>query len=204
MYWVKIPTWFQSVFHGMTWTKKDENKVYLTFDDGPIPEATPEILDILKTYDVKATFFCVGENVQKNHTIYQRILEEGHSVGNHTQNHLNGWKVDSGHYISNIKEANDFISSNLFRPPYGRINLKSYTRLKKDYQIIMWDVLSGDFDPNLSEKQCLDNIFKNTQQGSIIVMHDSIKTIDKVRNILPAVIEELKSRNFELAALPYN
>lgn len=182
----------------------DHDTVFLTFDDGPIPEATPYILDILKAYDAKATFFCVGENVERYPHIYQRILDDGHTVGNHTYNHLNGWKTDQEAYVSNVEKSSDVIDSKLFRPPYGRIRPGQMEILSKKYNVIMWDVLSGDFDPKVSSDELYDNVVNNVKNGSIIVLHDNIKSIDKLKVALPKLLEFFKEKNIALKALPHD
>lgn len=198
MYVVKTPLFAQWLFKKLVWRIVDTKKVFLTFDDGPVPEATPWVLDVLKSEGVKATFFCVGENVVKYPELYQRIIDEGHSIGNHTYNHLNAWKVDKESYISNVEKASEVISSKLFRPPYGKLSPSLSKRLAEDYDIIMWDILSGDFDSNISAEKCLSNVISKTTEGSIIVFHDSIKAIDKLKFVLPRVIEFFRSQGIEM------
>ncbi len=176
----------------------NDNAVYLTFDDGPHPQITPWVLDELKKYNAKASFFCIGKNVVEHPGIYNRIIKEGHAVGNHTHNHLNGWKVSDQEYMQDIREAAKHISSNLFRPPYGRIRSKQFYRLnkamQKDSKLIMWDVLSADFDAAISPEQCLKNVISNTTPGSIIVFHDSEKAYTNLVHALPAVMQLLNKR----------
>ncbi len=188
MYFVKTPGIIQSVFAGLVWRIASGKKVYLTFDDGPVPEATIWVLDLLKSKNINATFFCVGENVEKYPYIYQRILSEGHSVGNHTFNHLNSWQTKNSIYTENVERASDLIQSSLFRPPYGKLSPGLINSLKKKYDVVMWDVLSGDFDSSLSPQDCLNNVKKNAKEGSIIVFHDSIKAIDTLKFVLPKII----------------
>jgi peptidoglycan/xylan/chitin deacetylase (PgdA/CDA1 family) len=202
MYIVKTPPFVQFLFKRLIWRFIDTEKVFLTFDDGPVPEATPWVLDILKEADIKATFFCVGENVKKYPEIYQRILDEGHTVGNHTFNHLNAWKTDSKEYFDNIKLANNEIDSKLFRPPYGKLSPKLSKKIEKDYDIIMWDILSGDFDSNISGEKCLTNVTSKAREGSIIVFHDSIKAIDKLKYVLPEVIKFFKKQGIGFEKIP--
>lgn len=174
-----------------------EKKVYLTFDDGPHPEITPEVLNILNKFNAKATFFCVGDNVKKYPEVFKKILNNGHSVGNHTFNHLNGRKTENQIYFDNITLADKYINSKLFRPPYGQIKISQYKVLNKKYKIIMWDVLSGDFLPSLSKEKCLEKVIKYTKSGSIIVFHDSLKTKEKVLYVLPGILKYFKNINFK-------
>lgn len=173
-----------------------ENKIYLTFDDGPTPEVTEWVLEILKKYKIKATFFCIGDNIQKFPVLYQRILKEGHVVGNHTHTHLKGWETVNGTYFENIEKCAKHVKSNLFRPPYGRIKKSQYSILTTQYKIVMWDVLSGDFDLKTSPERCLKNVTKNTKSGSVIVFHDSIKASEKLQYALPKAIEYLLEQGF--------
>ncbi|TND09872.1 MAG: polysaccharide deacetylase [Bacteroidetes bacterium] len=175
----------------------DEKKIYLTFDDGPCPGITDVALDILKDADVKAAFFCVGENAEKHPALFERILNEGHAIGNHSYNHLNGWKTDTRSYIGNVEKCDAIFSSSLFRPPYGKMKPSQSKRLRASgYCIVMWDVLSGDYDTNLSGEACLQNVLEHTRNGSIIVMHDSEKAKERMLFVLPRMIEELGKRGF--------
>lgn len=174
----------------------NENTVYITFDDGPIPEATPWILETLKKYDIKATFFCVGDNVRKYPELYKKILNEGHSVGNHTFNHIQAFKSSSQHYFDNIKKADLLINSNLFRPPHGQLRKIHALILRKTRKIVMWDVVTRDYSNRLSAQDVLDNVKKYARKGSIIVFHDSLKSIDKLKTALPQSIEWLKSQGY--------
>jgi len=198
MYLVKTPGIIQTVFASLVWRIANSKKVYLTFDDGPIPEATPWVLDLLKSKNIKATFFCVGENVEKYPEIYQRILSEGHSVGNHTFNHLNGWKTNGNQYNKNVAKASKIIESSLFRPPYGKLTPGLVKQLRKDYNVVMWDVLSGDFDTSITPQDCLKNVKENANQGSIIVFHDSIKAIDTLKFVLPEVISFFEEKGIQM------
>lgn len=172
------------------WEKaNDEKIIYLTFDDGPIPEVTPLILEILKEHNAKATFFMVGENVEKYGYLLDRIIKEGHSVGNHSYNHLKGWSTTDDLYFENIKKASKLIPGNLFRPPYGRILPRQARALLTDYQIIMWSVLSKDYNQKLSSEDVFQNVRRKSKSGSIIVFHDSQKA---KKNVLPALSKTLK------------
>lgn len=175
-----------------------EKKIYLTFDDGPHPVATPFVLNELKRYNAKATFFCIGKNVVEQPAIYRQIIDEGHQVGNHTYNHLNGWKTDDATYISNAEEAKKHIDSDLFRPPYGRAT-KFQLKILSEMDLftpIMWTVLSGDFDVKLSKEKCLSNVLRNTSDGSIIVCHDSEKAFEKLQFVLPKTLEYFAEKGF--------
>ncbi len=177
-----------------------EKKIYLSFDDGPHPVATPFVLDQLKKYNAKASFFCIGKNVAAYPSLYSRILEEGHTVGNHTQDHLNGWKTTTDDYLRNVKAAEKWIKSGLFRPPYGRIR-SAQARKMKQYQIIMWDVLSADFDKAVSAERCYQHVVRHTNNGSIVVFHDSEKAWDKMSNTLPLVLEHFSKKGFQFSAI---
>lgn len=179
----------------------DDPIIYLTFDDGPIPEVTPWVVDQLSLFNAKATFFCVGDNVFKHPDIYNLLLENGHSVGNHTYNHISGWSNLRSDYLSNINKASDYIDSNLFRPPYGRITPLKFRSIREQYQVIMWDVLSGDFDGRIDPEICLQNVIKNTKAGSIIVFHDSLKAKKNLEYCLPRVLEHFTLQGYEFAAL---
>ena len=197
MFLAKSPTILKKYYSKLIWEIPNaDNKIYLTFDDGPIPEITEWVLDILQHYQIKATFFCIGDNVKKHSVIYKRILADGHAVGNHTQNHLKGWKTANQTYFKNIEECADFVQSTLFRPPYGKVKKSQYSKLIKGYKIVMWDVLSGDFDVKTSPEQCFNNVIKNTKSGSIIVFHDSIKASKNLKHVLPNAIEFLLEKGF--------
>lgn len=174
----------------------NEKKVYITFDDGPIPEATPWILETLRKYDIKATFFCVGDNVRKYPELFANILNEGHSVGNHTFNHLQAFRVSSQHYFDNIYKGDQLINSNLFRPPHGQLRKIHAMILKKNHKIIMWDVVTRDYSNKLTAQDVFNNVKKYARNGSIIVFHDSLKSIDKLKTALPQSLEWLKSQGY--------
>ncbi|HEX7757316.1 MAG TPA: polysaccharide deacetylase family protein [Niabella sp.] len=204
MYFIKTPRWLKRVYAAYNWDiPVSENKIFLTFDDGPHPVATPFVLEQLKTYNAKATFFCIGKNVAAEQRIYQQLLDEGHSVGNHTHNHLNGWKTATDTYINNIREASQLIHSSLFRPPYGRIRKEQGRLLRRvnGFRIIMWDVLSGDFDQQLSPQKCLDHILQKTTKGSIIVFHDSQKALKNMQYALPGVLKHFSQSGFSFEAI---
>jgi peptidoglycan-N-acetylglucosamine deacetylase len=191
-YLVKTPRILHALYKSCIWRLPNtKNEVYLTFDDGPHPEATPFVLDQLKKYHAKATFFCIGKNVLAYPEVYQRILEEGHRVGNHTYAHVNGWKTEVQDYIQEIEETDTILNSDLFRPPYGRIKISQIKAIKEKWpqkQIVMWDVLSGDFDKDLNAKDCLRYCTQEAEAGSIIVFHDSEKAFEKLKYALPRLL----------------
>jgi len=199
-YFATTPKWVKKLFSGSIWDmSKAEKAIYLTFDDGPHPLITPFILDELVKYNAKATFFCIGKNVHKNPAVYDRILAEGHAVGNHTYNHPDGWKTGNAEYLADILQAQKYIDSDLFRPPYGHITgkqRKALSGLNKPFKIIMWSVLSGDFDVNISPEQCCTNVIKNTENGSVVVFHDSEKANERMRYTLPIILKYFSERGY--------
>ena len=207
-YWIKTNALIKKIFSKYTWDlPNNENKIYLTFDDGPIPEITEWVLGELKKYNAKATFFCIGNNIEKHPDVFEKVISEGHSVGNHTFNHFNGWKKSTRKYIENMELCANSISnqksefcnlkSTLFRPPYGKIRATQSKKLiQLGYQIIMWDVLSADFDTRISPEKCLANVLKNVKSGSIIVFHDSIKAFPNLKYTLPKTLAILTKRGF--------
>lgn len=197
------PFWIRAIYpKSLIWRIQVKKKeVYLTFDDGPVPEVTPLVLEILRKYDIKATFFCVGQNAEKYPEIFRMITKEGHSIGNHTFHHVKAWKTDLKTYLSEVQQCNDIVKSNLFRPPHGQINYKIAKELGKDYRIIMWSTLSGDFDKTLSGDQCLENAIKHTKPGSIIVFHDSMKAFERMEYALPLYIEYCLGKGYTFSTL---
>lgn len=192
-------------YPSLLWHVPVKDKIlYLTFDDGPIPEVTPWVLEELKKRNVKATFFCIGDNVRKYPMIFQSIRENGHTTGNHTYHHLNGWNTADKKYSEDIELANKLISSRLFRPPYGKIRISQISALKKKYRIVMWDVLSKDYDINLNGEHCYQRVIKSAQPGSVIVFHDSLKAQDRIRFALPKVMDHFIKMGYTFAALPEN
>ena len=203
MYLVHTPQIIQSLFPRFTWRMpSDEKVVHLTFDDGPIPEVTPWVLEQLDRYDAKATFFCVGHNVDKHPDVYEQVVEAGHLTGNHTYHHLDGWNTDNITYFHNIRKAARKVNSNLFRPPYGRILPSQAQFLKRHYQVVLWDVLSGDFDPALSPEDCLNNVLRHVRPGSIVVFHDSLKTMKTLQYVLPRVLAHLDAQGYRFEVVP--
>ena len=208
-YFIKTPWIVKKIFPSYIWSlPASDDVVYLTFDDGPHPIITPWVLNQLKMHKVKATFFCIGNNVEKFPEVFQQILHEGHSVGNHTYCHLNGWNTDDKKYLDDVSKASQLFKTNLFRPPYGRIKNSQAKKIPAAMQtrgakIIMWDVLSADFDTSFTPEHCLNNVLENVRRGSIIVFHDSEKANENLRYTLPKTLESLKqtgfcSRNIEL------
>jgi Predicted xylanase/chitin deacetylase len=175
---------------------KQEKHIYLTFDDGPIPEITPWVLDVLDHYKIKATFFCVGDNVRKYPSVFKQVLDRGHAVGNHTFNHIQGIKTSSRQYLSNVELAEQYINSNLFRPPHGHILPAQLHLLKKKYRIIMWDVVTRDYSRKVTPEGVLTNVKKYTRNGSVIVFHDSLKAELNLRPVLPQAIEWLLKEGY--------
>lgn len=202
-----MPRFIQRLYPERIWAfSRSSNSVFLTFDDGPIPEVTPWVLDELKKHGAKATFFCIGENVQKHPEIFRRIIAEGHSVGNHTFNHLKGTKTETLEYIENVEKAERLMRNSefriqnsqlLFRPPYGKITSKQARILQeKGYKIVMWDIISFDFDANISKEKCLQNVLKYMKPGSVIVFHDSLKAEKNLRYVLPKVLEIIGEKKY--------
>ncbi|MBS1737181.1 MAG: polysaccharide deacetylase family protein [Bacteroidetes bacterium] len=184
-----------------------ENELFLTFDDGPHPEVTPFVLEQLKIYDARATFFCVGSNVQKYFEVYKQIINEGHAVGNHTFNHLNAWKVGDKKYLDDISKARKIIDSELFRPPYGRISRFLINALKgKNYNLttIMWSALSGDFDPSIKADECFLNVSHHAKKGAVIVFHDSAKSFPILKEVLPRVLQYCKAQQLGFGKISLN
>lgn len=218
MYTVRPPFFLKWYYrNNLIWNKDSTEKfVYLTFDDGPIPNVTTFVLNTLKSFNVKATFFCIGDNISKHPEVFERIKADGHAVGNHTHNHLKGWKTDDKTYIDNFWQCQALTETNLFRPPYGRIKKSQIRKLVNSWQLtvgkklktenselqtVMWDVLSGDFDPKLTPEKCYQNVIKNTRNGSIIVFHDSLKAWDRMEYALPKSIEYLLQQGYQFKTL---
>jgi peptidoglycan/xylan/chitin deacetylase (PgdA/CDA1 family) len=207
-YWIKTNAFIKKIFPNYIWSiPNSENKIYLTFDDGPTPEITEWVLDELKKHDAKATFFCIGHNIEKHPAIFEKVINEGHSIGNHTFNHLNGWKNSDEKYLQNMNLCESSIldlkfkilnlQTKLFRPPYGKIKTSQSKRLRQlGYKIIMWDVLSADFDTTITPERCLKNVLKNVCSGSIIVFHDSVKAFPNLKYTLPKALKYWTEKGF--------
>jgi len=227
-YLVKTPSLVKFLFRNWVWSfSKKEKVIYLTFDDGPTPEITKWTLNLLNKYNAKATFFCIGKNVQEHPEIFEQIIENNHSIGNHTYNHFNGLKTTTADYLDNIKKTElTFLknskletvtlslstslktsciegqNSKLFRPPYGKLRFSQSKKIKeKGYKIIMWDVLSADFDTSISKEKCLENVIGHTTKGSIVVFHDSIKATEKLKFVLPQLLEYYSFKGYEFKSI---
>lgn len=211
-FWVKTNNIVKRIFYNQVWDiPNTQNTVYLTFDDGPTPEITEWVLAILDHHNIPATFFCIGNNIDKHPDIFNKVIAHGHRIGNHTYNHLKGWKTKNDDYIRNTKACEEAITKHtqgkintrLFRPPYGKIKpIQSRLLRKQGYQIIMWDVISMDYDKTVTPEECIQNVIRNTRQGSIIVFHDSQKAFQNLEYVLPKAIQGLKERGFRFDVLP--
>ncbi|MBE5319017.1 polysaccharide deacetylase family protein [Pedobacter sp. MR2016-19] len=225
MYLIKSPLLLKWYYPSLLWNKsRTEKVIYLTFDDGPIPNVTDFVLKTLKVFNAKATFFCIGDNIVKHPEVFERVKTDGHAIGNHTFNHLKGWKTDDETYLQNTIKCQELTKTELFRPPYGRIkksqilSLKSKVRSSEsisqnsqtdsnpksqisNLKIVMWDVLSGDFDTKLSPEKCYQNVIKHTENGSIIVFHDSLKAFDRLSYALPKVLAYFTEKGFTFSTL---
>lgn len=206
MFLTKSPAILKWYYPELIWNKSRRSKtLYLTFDDGPIPNVTEFVLKTLKSYDIKASFFCIGDNIVKHPQIFQSLISEGHQIGHHSYNHLNGWKTSDSKYIENIEKGMALYPTDLFRPPFGRIKKSQIKLLKHKFpnlDIYMWDVLSGDFDTSLSAEQCYKNTVKHLENGSIIVFHDSLKAFHRLAYALPRCIEYALSEGYTFEVLP--
>jgi len=203
MYFVKTPKIVSSIFSYLTWKiKTDEPILYLTFDDGPTVQHTDWILQVLDNFNCKATFFCIGKNVQHLTQKYEKIISKGHKTGNHTFNHVKGWATKHNTYLKEVEQCSKMVNSKLFRPPYGKINFnQSKALIKLGYEIIMWDVLSGDFNESLCKEKCLNNITNNIENGSIIVMHDSDKAALRMKYSLPKFLKFALDKGYQFETL---
>ncbi len=207
-YLPKTPSVIKRLFSKYTWCfASNKKELFLTFDDGPTPDVTEFVLSELRKYNAKATFFCIGKNIKNHPDIFKQIISDGHTVGNHTQNHLNGWKTRNTTYINNTLECEKYLSnikstSKIFRPPYGKIKKHQAKELfKKGYKIILWDVLSADFDTSISKEKCLSNVINNTKKGSIVVFHDSVKASERMQYALSKMLEYFSERGYVFKAI---
>lgn len=196
------PTAFRIFFPNAAWRiPQKEKTVYLTFDDGPIPEVTPWVLEILEKYGVKATFFCVGDNVRKHPEVFKQVVDAGHKVGNHSFNHIQGFKYSTRRYLENIEKADALIHSELYRPPHGQLYIRQQLKLKRKYQIVMWDVVTRDYNKELSGDFVLSIVKKKVRNGSIIVFHDSLKAEKNMKYAMPKAIEWLLQEGYRFEVL---
>lgn len=203
MFIYRIPFFLQKLFPAYTWkVNTNDKQLFLTFDDGPHPQITPWVLQILAEFNAKATFFCVADNVKKYPEVYKQIILAGHSIGNHTYHHLNGWKHSTSDYLADVKLAEQYIDSRLFRPPYGKITRKQAKELLPYYQIVMWDRLSVDYKKDLNIEESLRQM-KRVNKGSILVFHDSEKAFENLQKLLPVLLEDYQKRGYQLNALAY-
>lgn len=202
MFLERPPELFRSLFKGAEFRIKDcGRKVFLTFDDGPIPESTPWVLDLLDGYGIKATFFMVGHNVERHPELLEEILKRGHRIGNHTLHHLQGSKVTTKRYLRDVLEARKLIDSDLFRPPHGLLRRSQLLALRKEFRIIMYDLVTRDYSRRLTPEDVVENVKKYTREGSIIVFHDSLKSLPRIRKALPESIDWLISEGYEFGLL---
>ena len=205
MYLIKTPWLLKKLYPNLLWDGPQCSRcIYLTFDDGPIPIVTPFVLNILKEFNAKATFFCIGDNVRKHPDIFEQVKNEGHAIGNHTFNHLRGWDTPDAVYLENFLKADELIGSDLFRPPYGRAKrsqIKLLKNAKPGLQFVMWNILSADFDVNITPQQCLDNVLKNTQSGDIVLFHDSLKAKERMEYALPRALEAWSKEGYSFGPL---
>lgn len=202
---VVVPRWLRILYPNRTWSLPvDEKILYLSFDDGPHPTITPRVLELLKQYNAKATFFCVGNNVEKYPAVFNSIQAEGHSLGNHSFHHLNGWKSDNQIYIDDVKKADRLIHSNLFRPPYGRLKFSQASALlQMGYELIMWTVLSADYDRNITKEQCAMRVIKNITPGTIVLFHDSEKAEERMLYALEELLNDATKKGYQFKAIEY-
>ena len=192
----------RNLFSDLVWHVPTKERIlYLTFDDGPVPEATPWVISQLASYRASATFFCVGDNVQKHPGIYQDLLNAGHAVGNHTMHHLNGWKTPVNEYLDNTARCALHVMSTMFRPPYGKLKRRQLQALREKYAVVMWDVLSRDYDVSLTGESCAQSVIRRAAPGSIVVFHDSIKAFDRLKVALPAVLRHFSEQGYRFEKL---
>ena len=214
--WVKTPRSIRALMPDVLWQMPTKDKVlYLTFDDGPVPEATSFVLAQLEKYNAKATFFCIGDNVRKHPDIFQQVVNAGHTVANHTMHHISGWELSEEAYLEEVKLCQEILSQSLaamanggtkkstklFRPPYGKLKPSQYRKLKNSYQIVLWDVLSYDFDLNLSGEIVADSVIQNVEQGSIVVLHDSVKAFPRLQVALPKILQYYAERGWKFTSI---
>jgi len=204
-YHVTKPRWIRSLYGPCIWSVPTKEKVlFLTFDDGPFPGITDFVLDQLRIFGAKGTFFCVGEQVERHPALYRRILDEGHSTGNHTYSHLDGWRTANRRYYNDIEQARGLIRSRLFRPPHGHITplqARRLTRGAAPLQVVQWSILSGDFDPATDAEQCYDNVARHAAPGAIVVFHDNESAARNLRSVLPRVLSTFSAEGYRFERL---
>ncbi|WP_372916729.1 polysaccharide deacetylase family protein [Salegentibacter sp.] len=207
---VKYPSVLRWFYPDRITRIENPKSIYLTFDDGPVPEITPWVLDQLREYKAKATFFCIGENIKKNPEVFQQVISEGHAIGNHSFYHLNGWKTSTSKYVHDVLSTEDLLSKKypvkpfpkLFRPPFGKIKNSQARKLSKEgFKIVMWDVISWDFDNNVQKETCYKNVVENASEGSLIVFHDSRKASKNLRYALPKVLKYFSEKGYEFRSI---
>lgn len=195
---IQVPIILKVFAKSIVWRQNpNEKNIYVTFDDGPIPEITPKVLGILDQYDVKATFFCVGDNVRKHPETYNQVLQKGHRVGNHTFNHIKGYNFTTAEYYENVQKASEYINSNLFRPPHGQITPWQIKKISPHYKIIMWDFLTFDYDKSITSEKIMKIIRKKTKNGSIVIFHDSLKAEKNILETLPQALKFWKDKGYK-------
>lgn len=202
---VVVPRWLRMLYPNRTWSLPVAEKIlYLSFDDGPHPTITPKVLALLKQYHAKATFFCVGKNVENYPDVFKIIQAAGHSIGNHSYHHLNGWKSNNQIYLEDVQKADDLIQSNLFRPPYGRLKFSQASALREmGYELIMWTLLSADYDRNITKEQCSNRVVQNIKPGAIVLFHDSEKAEERMLYALEELLNEATKKGFRFSAIEY-
>lgn len=200
---VRVRWWMKWLYPGVAWSYPEQEKtIYITFDDGPVPEVTPAVLEILRQYQVKATFFSIGDNVRKYPGVFRQVQEEGHRIGHHGYRHLNAWKTSAEVYLNDVEEGAKLIPSDLFRPPYGKLTWRTLFFLRRKYRIIMWDVISCDFDEQVSAEEVYQNVVMNARPGSVIVFHDSLKASKKMLWALPRVLDFFNKHGYTFRTIP--
>lgn len=200
---IQPPALLRLLYPGAIWRlDRRQKRVYLTFDDGPTPVVTSWVLDLLECENIRATFFCLGKNVDAAPDLYQQLIERGHRIGNHSQHHYRAFKTHPHIYVSDVEEASKKVQSNLFRPPYGQLRLSAFRVLRKKYKVVFWDVLSEDYNPAISPQRVIDNVIGNVRNGSIVVFHDSAKAFPRLKIALPEIIRNLKARGYAFDVIP--
>lgn len=202
MYLVKTPSIVQNIFNKLIWQIDTPYHIYLTFDDGPDPQCTPWVLQTLKQYNAKASFFCIGQNAERYPELVQQIKSEGHALGNHSYSHHSGWSTNTSDYVADALRCDTTINSKLFRPPFGRLKPSQIKKISKYYKIVMWDVMSGDFDEKLHPDLCLANVTEIANAGSIVLFHDTQQCLDKLKYVLPKALDFFDNEGLICASLP--